>query len=130
MSETNVGSIPPEFYTEPSSAPSSAPSVPSGPPGPPGPPPHDDMSTETDTKTETDTHTTKTDGSDCPSYPSCPPDPKPPKSKPVFVPVTVEVAPIVELFVNEPKICLQNKAKSKPCFFFVSEDESDHEEVA
>lgn len=115
MSETNVGDIPSEFYTEPSSAPS-------GPPGPPGPPPHDDTSTDTDT--------TKTDGSECPSYPPCPPDPKPPKSKPVFVPVTVEVAPIIELFVNEPKICLQNKAKSKPCFFFVSEDDTDHEEVA
>lgn len=119
MSETNAGQTPPEFYTEPTS-------TETGPSFPPPPPSDGDTSTDTDSKTDT-----KTDGGshDCPSYPPCPPPPKPPKSKPVFVPVTVEVAPIVELFVNQPKICLQNKAKTDLCFFFVGDKESQDDEA-
>ena len=52
-----------------------------------------------------------------PGYPECPESVEIKKSEPIFVPITVEVCPIVNLKINPPKICLQNQALTKPVFF-------------
>lgn len=54
---------------------------------------------------------------DCLEYPPCPPQPPKEKCEPVFVPINVEVCPIVRVKVNKPKICLQNRADCDPCYF-------------
>lgn len=57
------------------------------------------------------------DCSTCPEYPPCPPPVEQEKCEPTFVPINLEVCPIIKVMVNKPKICLQNKAECKPCFF-------------
>lgn len=52
-----------------------------------------------------------------PEYPPCPPPVEQEKCEPTFVPINLEVCPIIKVMVNKPKICLQNKAESTPCFF-------------
>lgn len=51
------------------------------------------------------------------TYPQCPSPPSKPKCEPVFVPINVEICPILNIKVNKPKICIQNKAEGKPHFF-------------
>lgn len=50
-------------------------------------------------------------------YPDCPPQLEQEKADPVFVPITMEICPIVNLKINKPKICVQNQANTKPTFF-------------
>jgi hypothetical protein len=57
------------------------------------------------------------DECECPEYPPCPEPIEEPECQPTFVPITLEIAPIVDVLVNKPKVCLINKAKCKPCFF-------------
>lgn len=57
------------------------------------------------------------DECECPEYPPCPTPIEEPECQPTFVPITLEIAPIVDVLVNKPKVCLVNKAKCKPCFF-------------
>lgn len=54
---------------------------------------------------------------DCP--PPCPPCPEPEECAPTYVQMDMEIAPIVNLKIKKPKICLINEARckpSKPCY--------------
>lgn len=99
-----------------------APTEPNTPTIPP-PPPNDDSTEDTkSTKSDgddddTDTHSSHHDDEICLPYPDCPPPPHKRKNKPIFVPITAEISPIVNVLVNRPKFCLQNKADTKPCYF-------------
>ena len=53
----------------------------------------------------------------CPEYPPCPPPVEQENCEPTFVPINLEICPVVKIMVNKPKLCLQNKAECKPCFF-------------
>ena len=95
-----------------------APSSPQVPPVPSSPPQDSDTDSDTDGDTNGDTNG-DTDGGDdkCPPYPECPPQPPKEEGTPIFVPITTEIVPVVSVLVNKPKICLQNKADTKPCYF-------------
>jgi hypothetical protein len=67
-----------------------------------------DKNSENDNQSDCDT---------CPEYPSCPNNVEPEKCEPTFVPINLELCPVVKVMVNKPKICLQNKAECTPCFF-------------
>jgi hypothetical protein len=46
--------------------------------------------------------------------PECPPQPDPYPCEPTYVPVTLEIAPVVSLYINKPKICVVNNAVCIP----------------
>lgn len=90
------------------------------PPTPPvvDPPITDDTMIKDDDTTTKDDDTTTKDDDDCKiSNYSCGEPVEIPKCKPTAIPITLELAPIVNLLVDKPKVCLKNKAVCKPCFF-------------
>lgn len=85
----------------------------------PEPPVPEDTTSDTETEntnpdTDSDTSTQVSDDC-CDDYP-CPPQPEPEKCEPYYVPMTMQLCPVVKLFVNKPKVCLINKAECIPCF--------------
>ena len=74
----------------------------------------DDKTSDKDDDKTSDKDDDKT--SECEKF-SCGEPVDPPKCKPIPVPITLELAPIVSLLVNKPKVCVKNKAVCKPCFF-------------
>lgn len=82
------------------------------------PPVNDDTTTKDDTANDDTTTKDDTTDDECKiSNYSCGPPVEIPKCKPTAIPITLELAPIVSLLVNKPKICVKNKAVCKPCFF-------------
>lgn len=73
--------------------------------------------TPTSSSSSTNSSDNEDDQCEPPQYPPCPQSTPHCKTEPVFVPINVEVCPIVNLKVNKPKICIQNKADCKPHFF-------------
>jgi hypothetical protein len=97
-------------------------SPPQTPPTTPTEPPTDlpqDL-TDSDTETENTNPDTQSDTSTavsdcCNDYP-CPPQPEPEKCDSYYVPINMQLCPVVKLYVNKPKVCLINKAECIPCF--------------
>lgn len=85
----------------------------------------DNTKSDTQSDTQSDTHSDTHSDKECPDYPECPPPDKKPKSVQTFVPISVEVSPVIELYVDKPKICLRNKADGEPCFFFSKEHDKE-----
>jgi hypothetical protein len=87
------------------------------PPQPQDPLPEDTTSnTETEeTNPDTDSDTSSVASNCCDDYP-CPPQPEPEKCEPYYVPMTMQLCPVVKLYVNKPKVCLVNNAECIPCF--------------
>jgi len=103
--------VPPQ--TPPQGPPQTPPDV------PPEPPVPEDTTSDTETEnTNPDTNSdtsSQNDSECCNDYP-CPPQPEPEKCEPYYVPMTMQLCPVVKLFVNKPKVCLVNKAECIPCF--------------
>ena len=75
-------------------------------------PPNEPNPTESNTESET-----KSDDSDTESCKCDDTHVEVPDCKPTCVPITLELAPVVSLLVNKPKVCVKNKAVCKPKFF-------------
>lgn len=103
--------VPPQGPPGPSQDP---PVPPQDPPGPQQDPTDSDTETE-ETNPDTNSDTSSIASNCCDDYP-CPPQPEPEKCEPYYVPMTMQLCPVVKLYVNKPKVCLVNKAECIPCF--------------
>ena len=72
------------------------------------------MENQNTTNNESDNASTN---ENCTEYPPCPPQVEQEKCDPTFVPINLEICPVIKVMVAKPKICLQNKAETTPCFF-------------
>lgn len=84
-------------------------SPPPSPPQTPQSPPIQQVDTETE-ETNSDTTT------ECCNDYECPPQPEPEKCDSYYVPIGVQLCPVVKLYVNKPKVCQVSKADCIPCF--------------
>jgi hypothetical protein len=103
--------------------PPSPPQTPQTPPSPPvdpieDPPVPEETTSDTETENtnpETNSDTSSNNSECCNDY-ECPPQPEPEKCDSYYVPIGVQLCPVVKLYVNKPKVCQVSKADCIPCF--------------